>query len=551
MNPVQEQEYVFTQFDQSCEKYPYHPAVVYLGEKYSFAKLKELTERFATAVDALGIHDNDKVILYLPNCPQWIIAYFGLQKIGAVPVPVSPLYTSYEVEYMAQDSEAKAIICQDTNFGYVKQLLPKTQIAQVIVTNLVDALPIWKRAIGFLFDKVPRGRVERGKGVYFFGDLIRKYPPRPPQVAMDPREHLAYILYTGGTTGFPKGVPGTHSSMVSYVRDASEIVHEHIQATKDVFVLVNPLFHIMAKGMFVTLGLNAGCTTVVMPQPQIDAVLEVIQRYRATLLLGVPALYRMILENDRLERYDLSSLRICYSGGDTLPLEVFHRWEQKFGVKIRQVYGSTEVGFVSLGRLDRDPVPLSVGSLFPSRRHKIVDPVTLQEVPEGEIGELFITSEYIIKQYWNKPEETARSYINLDGDVWYRMGDYVRKEKDDVFYVDRSADLIKYKGYRVSASEIEAVLQNHPAVIGACVVGVPDASVGERIKALVVMKEGTRGVSSAELLRWCRERLAPYKVPQYIEFRDMLPKSKVGKLLRREIRDEERRRMGKEQRRNS
>ncbi len=544
MEDVDANEYVFTQFEKTCARYPDHPALVYLGEKYSFAKLEELVARFATAAHARGIRDNDKVILYLPNCPQWIIAYLGLQKIGAVPVPISPLYTAYEVEYMAQDSGAKAIVCQDTNFGYVKQLLPKTQIEQVIVANLADLLPLWKRAVGVLLDKIPHGRVEQDPRVHFFMDLL-KHPPQPPHVEMNPREHLAYILYTGGTTGFPKGVPGTHGSMVSYVRDASAVVRAHIQPTQDVFILVNPLFHIMAKGMLFTLGLNPGCTTIVMPQPQIDAVLETIQRYRVTCLLGVPALYRMILENDRLDRYDLSSLRVCYCGGDTLPLEVFHRWEQKTGVKIRQVYGSTEVGFVSLGRLDQDPVPMSVGSLFPSRRYRIVDPETLQPVTEGAVGELLVTSDYIIKEYWNKPAETARAYIPLAGEVWYRMGDFVRQEKDDVFYVDRSADLIKYKGYRVSASEIETVLQDHPAVIGACVVGVPDPGVGERIKAIVVMKEGTRGVSSSELLRWCRERLAPYKVPQYIEFRDMLPKSKVGKLLRREIRDEERRRAGK------
>jgi len=541
-------EYVFTRFEENCERYPDHPAVIYLGEAYSYSRLKELIARFATALTDLGIKDNDKVIIYIPNCVQWVIAYFGLQKIGAVPVPVSPIYTAYEVEYMAKDSEAKAIICQDTNFGYVKELWPKTDIEKVIVVNLVDILPAWKRTIGFLLDKVPRGHVERGENIYSFRELVRKYPPEPPKVEMNPREHLAYILYTGGTTGFPKGVPGTHSSMVSYVNDANQIIGAHLRPREDVFILVNPLFHIMAKGMFVTLGLNAACTTVIMPQPQIDAVLEAIQRYKGTLLLGVPTLYRMILENDRLDLYDLSSLRWCWSGGDTLPLEVFNRWNQKFGVKIRQVYGSTEVGFVSLSRMDRDPIPMSIGTLLPSRRHRIVDPDTLQEVPEGEIGELLITSDHIIKHYWNNPEETARSYINLDGETWYRMGDYVRKEGDDVFYVDRSADLIKYKGYRVSASEIEAILQNHPAVIGACAVGVPDSEVGERIKAMVVLKEDVRGVSSAELIKWCRKRLAPYKVPQYIEFRDMLPKSKVGKLLRREIREEERRRMAKEKR---
>lgn len=544
--PLTVDEYVFTQFEESCERYPDHPAVVYLGETYSFSKLRELIERFATALVDLGIKDNDRVILYIPNCVQWVVSYFGLQKVGAVPVPVSPIYTSVEVEYMARDSQAQTIICQDTNFGYVKQLQPSTDIEKVIVVSLVDILPIWKRAIGFLFDRVPRGRVERGENVYFFRDLIRKYSPDPPQVEMNPKEHLAYILYTGGTTGFPKGVPGTHSSMVSYVNDASEVVQGHIRPTEDVFVLVNPLFHIMAKGMFITLGLNAGCTTVVMPQPQVDAILDAIQRYRGTLFLGVPALYRMILENDRLDFYDLSSLRLCWSGGDTLPIEVFNRWKQKFGVQIRQVYGSTEVGFVSLGHPDRDPIPGSIGSLLPSRRDRIVDPETLQDVPPGEMGELLITSDYIIKRYWNNPEETAHSYVELDGETWYRMGDYVRKEGEEVFYVDRSADLIKYKGYRVSASEIEAILQDHPAVVGACVVGVPDSKVGERVKAMVVLKEGTRGISSSDLMRWCRESLAPYKVPRYIEFRDMLPKSKVGKLLRREVRAEERRRIAKE-----
>jgi long-chain acyl-CoA synthetase len=541
--PVTIDEYVFTQFEAICERYPDHPALVYLGEQYSYSKLRELIERFATALADLGIKSNDKVILYIPNCVQWVVAYFGLQKIGAVPVPVSPIYTSVEVGHMAKDSQAIAIICQDTNLGYVERLRVGTAIEKIIVVNLVDILPIWKRTIGFLFDRVPHGRVERGEHIYFFKKLIRKYPPDPPQVVMNPQEHLAYILYTGGTTGFPKGVPGTHSSMVSYVNDATEVVRGHIRPREDVFVLVNPLFHIMAKGMFITLGLNAGCTTVLMPRPQIDAVLDAIQRYRGSLFLGVPALYRMILENDRLDLYDLSSLRLCWSGGDTLPIEVFNRWQQKFGVQIRQVYGSTEVGFVSLGRPDRDPIVGSIGSLLPSRRDRIVNPETLQSVPPGEIGELLITSDYIIKRYWNNPEETARSYVELDGETWYRMGDYVRKESEEIFYVDRSADLIKYKGYRVSASEIEAVLQNHLAVVGACVVGVPDSKVGERIKALVVLKEGTRGISSADLMHWCRESLAPYKVPQYIEFRDMLPKSKVGKLLRREVREEERRRV--------
>jgi len=196
--------------------------------------------------------------------------------------------------------------------------------------------------------------------------------------------------------------------------------------------------------------------------------------------------------------------------------------------------------------LDREPIPGSIGVPLPSRETMIVDPETLEEVQPGTPGELLVTSQYISTSYWKKPEETALSYVEIDGKTWYRMNDYVKMNSDgQLAYVDRSADIIKYKGYRVSCSEIEAVLQDHRAVIGACVVGVPDSRVGERIKAIVVLKEDVRGVSGYQLTKWCRDRLAPYKVPHYLEFRDMLPKSKVGKLLRREVRDEERRRVSK------
>jgi len=227
-----------------------------------------------------------------------------------------------------------------------------------------------------------------------------------------------------------------------------------------------------------------------------------------------------------------------------LPIEVYNRWKESFGIPIYQVYGSTEAGHVTYSRLDREPKPMSVGLPLKSRTCKVANPDTLEPIPMGETGELLVTSDYTIKNYWKKPEETARSYVEIGGKTYYRMGDYVRQdERGEIYYVERSADIIKYKGYRISASEIEAVLQDHPTVIGACAVGVPDERIGERIKAMVVLKEDARGVDASELMRWCRERLAPYKIPSYIEFRDMLPKSKVGKLLRREIRDEERRRI--------
>jgi len=544
-----EKELTFTRFDRMSELYPDQTAVLYLGECFSYARLRNLSERFAGALVELGVKKGDRVMIYISNCAQWLIAFLGVQKIGAVIVPVSPIYTSFEIEYMANDAGAETIICLDTNFCYVQEVLPRTSIKRVIVTNLADLLPFWKRFLGTLYDKVPHGKVERDSQVYTFRSLLKSDPMNSP-VELDPWKDLSYILYTGGTTGYPKGVPGNHIGMTSYVNDVTEdVAGDNLKEAGDVYIAINPLFHIMALGLFMSIGLNKGNTTLLMPVPQVDAILETIERHRARWLLGVPALYRMILENDRLDQYDLSSLTYCYCGGDVLPLEVFNRWKDRFHVPIYQVYGSTEAGHVTYSAIGEDPKPNTIGRPLKSRECMVVDPETLEPVRPGESGELLVTSPYTVKEYLNKPEETESSYVELNGKIFYRMGDFVKQDEEgELFYVERSADIIKHKGYRVSASEVEAVLQDHPTVIGACVVGIPDIRVGERIKGIVVLKEDARGVGGAELLKWCRDRLASYKVPGYIEFRDMLPKSKVGKLLRREIRDEERRRIEKEKR---
>ncbi len=542
-----EQELTFTRFDTMCGRYPDKTAVLYLGERFSFSRLQNLSERFAGALADLGVAKGDKVMIYISNCIQWIVAFLGIQKLGAVIVPVSPIYTSHELEYMIQDSGAETVICLDTNFCYASEVLAETGLKRIIVTNLADLLPSWKRYLGVLFDKIPNGKVSPGKGIYAFKTLL-KHAPLTDMVELDPWKDLSYILYTGGTTGFPKGVPGNHIGMVSYVNDVTDdVAGDYLLEGGDVYIAVNPLFHIMALGLFMAIGLNKGNATALMPMPQVDAILETVQRNRVRWFLGVPALYRMILENDRLDQYDLSSLRYCYCGGDVLPIEVFNRWQERFGIPIYQVYGSTEAGHVTYSRINENPKPTTLGLPLKSRECIVVDPETLDPVPVGEIGELLVTSPYTIKEYWNKAEETKRSYVDIGGKIFYRMSDFVKQDPDgELIYVERSADIIKHKAFRISASEIEAVLQDHPTVIGACVVGVPDPKVGERVKAIVVLKMDAKGVGGAELLQWCRDRLASYKVPGYIEFRDMLPKSKVGKLLRREIRDEERRRISKE-----
>jgi long-chain acyl-CoA synthetase len=545
-NESLENELTFSRFDRMSELYPDRTAILYLGEHFTYRRLRELSERLAGALRSLGVKKGDRVMLYIPNCIQWVIAFLAIQKSGAVLVPVSPIYTSFEIEYMLKDSGAETVICQDTNFCYVKEVSSSTGLKHIIVTNLADLLAPWKRYLGVLFDKVPHGKVDHDKEVHSFTGLL-KHPPLSDPGGIDPWKDLSYILYTGGTTGFPKGVPGNHIGMTSYVADVTEdVAGGFLKEGEDVYVAVNPLFHIMALGLFMAVGLNKGNMTLLMPVPQVDAILESIYRYKARWILGVPALYRMILENDRLPRYNLRSLTYCYCGGDVLPLEVFNRWKDHTGVPIYQVYGSTEAGHVTYSRIGKEPKPNTIGVPLKSRKCILVDPDSLEPVAQGETGELLVTSPYTLKEYWKKPEETARSYVKINDAIYYRMGDYMKQDPDgDMIYVERSADIIKHKAFRVSASEVEAVLQDHPTVIGACVVGVPDVKVGERIKAIVVLKEDARGVGGAELLKWCRERLASYKVPSYIEFRDMLPKSKVGKLLRREVRDEERRKTAK------
>jgi long-chain acyl-CoA synthetase len=536
---------LFGVIENICEKYPHKPAIIYLGEKFSYSKLRDLVRRFAGALADLGVGVNDKVMIYIANCPQFLVAYFGIQEIGAVPVPVSPIYTPFELESMVNDSGAETIICQDTNFRYVTEVFEKNKLKRIIVTNLADLLPWWKRAIGRALDKVPKGVVKKTSQVYFFSDLIGRYPDQPPKVIINPEEQLASILYTGGTTGSPRGVPSSHAKMLCSLKDYGDLTRDHIsEGGDDVLLIAVSLFHMMGQEAILGWGLGKGISVVLMPVPQVDAILEAIQMYKVTIFTGVPALYRMILGNDRVKSYDLSSLKYCWCGGDVLPSDVFKRWQETFHIPLYQIYGTTEMGCVTLSSLDRFPLMGSIGHPISSKQIKVVDPDTLEEVPANKVGELLVTSDYGIQWcYWNKPEETSECFVESDGRTWNLTKDYVQvDENGNVFYVDRSADMIKYKGYRVSCSEIEAVLQSFKVVKEACVVGVPDPAVGEIIKAIVVLKENTRGVDASELMKWCREKLAPYKIPDYIEFRDMLPKSKVGKVLRREIRDEERRR---------
>ncbi len=534
---------IYARFEHVAQENHSRTAVIYLGNRYSYGALIEYADRFAAALIALGVRPGEKVMIYLPNSIQWIVSWLGIQRAGAVCVPITPIYTPHDVAYIANDSEAETIVCADTNFGYVQRVMAESAIQRVIVTRLADMLPGYKRAFGKLFDVIPHGKVAWGENVHSFRRLLADH--RDPQIidpSSDP-EAVAEILYTGGTTKFPKGVPMTHRlflvSALEQIRTSLPLI-----PSQENLILGNaPLFHILGQTCSLAI-LLVGGSLMVQPRVNLDATFDAIARFKVRSLIGVPTLYRMMLEHDRLDHYDLSSVDYWYSAGDVLPVEVGKRWQDRFGKPIYQGYGATETcGGVAMCPVDAENPPKSVGRIVPSKQIKIVDPSNLAPMPPGEPGELLVHSPDMVKAYLNKPEETASAFVEIDGLTWYRTADVMSVDPaGNLYFVDRTVDTIKHKGYRVSASEIEAVLQEHPAVIGTCVVGVPDEKVGERIKAYVVLKSDIKGITGYDLIKWCRKNLVSYKIPQYIEFRDMLPKSKVGKLLRREIRDEERRR---------
>ena len=538
---------LYRAFEATVRKAEDKTALIYLGERFSFGRLHDMALSLAASLSDMGLSTGDRAILYLYNLPQTIIAWLALQRLGAVAVPVAPVYSAYDLKYLASDCEAETIFCMDSNFNYVDEAIPHTPLKRVIHTSMLEMVPWWKRAIAQGLERVPSGRSPKGSEVYCFKDLVRKgraanlapFEPGGP-------DSTALILYTGGTTGFPKGVPlstGLFLNNVVQWREASRPVAPLGQA---VSALAAPFYHVIGQMDATAPLLVGGEPLIVLPRVVLDGLLHQIQRHRATNIFAVPALYRMILEHDRLDLYDLSSLRYCGVGGDVMPVDVAKRWQDKLGVPLYQGYGTTEFcGAITLSYAHfGTPPEASIGKVTTGSKVKLVNPETLEPVPVGQSGELLGAMPWGVKAYWNKPEETEASFLEMEGELWYRTKDIVRVDEEGWYYfMDRSVDMIKHKGYRVAAAEVERVLQEHHAVVAACVVGIPDEKVGERIKAFVVAKQDVRGVSGYELMNWCRRRLAPYKVPHYIEFRDMLPKSKVGKMLRREIRAEEQRKL--------
>jgi len=527
-------------FREVAARHPFRTALVFLGERTSYARLDAWSDALAGALARRSVGPGDRVILYAPHCPQWIVSWLAIQKLGAVAVPVTHFYGPPDLRYIAGDSGTETAICMDTNFGHLDKVLRETGVRQVVVTGVADLLPAWKRAAGHVLDRIPNGRFRRGDDVLSFRALLaeRAAPPRPDV----PGDATAELLYTGGTTGFPKGVPLSQALFLESCAEQRRASLAVVPAGEDVVLQGAPLHHIL--GQMVGLGaLLAGETVILLPRNNLDAVFDHVERYRARTILGTPTMYRMMLEHDRVDQYDLRGLRFSFSGGDTLPAETAHRWRERTGQPLYQGYGATETcGGVALTPAGEAVPEGTVGRVCSHQEVLVVDGETLEPVAPGQPGELLVSSRHMVRGYWRKPEETRRHFVEVKGRLWYRTGDVVRVDAAGwMYFQDRSVDVIKHKGYRVAASKVDSALQEHRAVVASCTIGVPDPAVGERIKSFVVMKSDARGVNAEDLIRWCKDRLAPYEVPQYIEFRDMLPKSKVGKILRRELRSEERR----------
>jgi long-chain acyl-CoA synthetase len=531
-------------FDRMADKYADKTALIFYGNKISYKKLKELIDRFATALADLGVIKGQTVALYLLNCPQYVIAYFAALKVGAKVTPISPVYTSKEVKHQLEDSEAETIICQDILYDNVE----KTGISlkNVILTNIAEYLPLLKKhlgksALGKVYGEmhVPAPKYIEEAGILQFQTLIKKYPPRPPQIEIQPRKDIAALPYTGGTTGLPKAAILTHHNIVS-LQAQTVSFWPIFEEGKEVVIAFLPFFHIYGQVVVMLNGLVQGSTIVLFTTPDIDDILSAMERYQASGFYGVPTLFEYLKDYEKTDRVNWKRLKLIACGADTLHESTIKGWERRTGSKILEGYGMTETTAVSHSTPYDRPKAGSFGVPIPGVIAAVVDVDGTEFMPVGEVGELILNGPNIMQGYWKRPEETKDSIIEIDGKKWLRTGDLVRMDEEGYFhFFDRKRDLIKYKGYSVFARHVEEVLYKHPQIKAAGVVGVRDPAVGQLIKAYVVLQSEARGkVSEEEIMEFCRQNLAHYKVPKIIEFRGELPKTDVGKVSRRELREE-------------
>jgi long-chain acyl-CoA synthetase len=518
-------------FDEATARAPERAAVVFYGRSISYRELRDAADRLACALARLGLKKGERVALYLLNSPQFIIAYFAALKCGAVVTPISPVYTSHEVRYQLEDSGARAVICQDLLYEKVEKSGAKLDFA--VLTSVNEYLPALKR----LFSK--KTEVPATPGLYWLQALLKSHPAEPPAVAIDPRVDLAALPYTGGTTGSPKGVMLTHYNLMA-AQLSGQAAFPSFEPGKEVILAFLPFFHIYGQVVIMLNAMIQGNLLVLFTSPDTEAILAAMERYRATVFYGVPTLYEYLKDHKDTDKANWRRLKLVLSGADTLHESTMQGWARRTGSQIIEGYGMSETAASGHVNPIHRPKPGSFGCPVPSMHAAVLDAQTLEFVAAGTTGELVLSGPAVMQGYWNRREENERAFVERAGRCWLRTGDLVRMDDEGYFhFYDRSKDLIKYKGHSVFAKDVEDVLYGHPQIKAAGVVGVPDPAVGQRIKAIVVLQGDARGkVSEDEVKAFCRERLAEYKVPHVVEFRGELPKTDVGKVSRRELREE-------------
>ena len=523
---------------KAYEKYPEKVAIHFMGKEITYDELYHSSMKFGNYLQKLGIKKGDRVSIMLPNCPQAVISFYGVLYAGGVVVMTNPLYTEREIAYQMKDSGAKAIIGLDILFPRISKVLKDTNLENVIVTGIKDYLTFPKNLVYPIIQKKQYGmtvKVEHRGINHLFTEIMKTAQPTVVETPFDFEEDLALLQYTGGTTGSPKGVMLTHKNIISNATMCDSWLYKGKKG-EEVIMGIIPLFHVYGLTTVLILSVMLGYKMVLLPKFDPETALKTINKQKPTLFPGAPTLYIGLMNYPDIAKYDLSSIEACLSGSAPLPAEVQEKFEALTGGKLVEGYGLTETSPVTHSNLVwGERTKGSIGLPYPDTDCKIFQTGTTNPVPNGEIGEIAIKGPQVMKGYWNKPEETAATIV----DGWLLTGDLGYMDDEGHFFiVDRKKDMIIAGGFNIYPREIEEVLYEHEAVQECVVAGIPDPYRGETVKAYIVLKEGYT-ITEEEFNTYCREHLASFKVPRIYEFRKELPKTAVGKILRRSLVDEE------------
>lgn len=536
-----EQVPLFSLVDDSILRYPDRAAMVYLGTTITYRQLGGYIDRTAEALFSMGIKKGSVVAIYLPNCPQFAMAFYALLKIGAIPTAVSFLYTPREMRQQLSDSGAECVIMLDLMYEKQMQMLSELKIEKVILTSLVCFLSPVKRLFGRLAGKIPKFTPPEGTSPPFLEQLIAPLSGKVyPKADVKPGD-VALISYTAGTTGLPKGIKLTHYNFVAGMRQVLEFSNGYDLGKSNYLLSYLPFFHIYAQSIMLTAGLAKGMTLVVIPVPKFDEILSMIDKYAVSMFFGVPASYSLMLKHLHGDKYRLRSLRICFSGADKMPPNVMREFSQLTGAPIAEGYGLTETCGAALAQLCRGQKDGSVGIPLPVTYAAILNPEADEFIPVGKVGEIAVCGPQVTTEVWRNPERTAKYFATVGGKRWLRTGDIGMMDDEGWFYfVERIKDIIKYKGFQVFPKELERIMCAHPAIKEAAVIGVSAKEGYQVIKAFIVLKDGMLGkVSKEQITDFCSQNLAPYKIPKEIEFIDELPRNRLGKVMREDLRERE------------